>query len=195
MHFSLGSAAKALYTDLDKVFLGHSGSAAELGAYTAAYRLIVIAFLPVRALLDASATQFYRRGASGLSHSYSLTQRLLKAVLPYGALAALLLIAGAQWAPRVLGSSFASASAMLYALAPLPLIQATHYAFADALTAAGLQRLRTRLQWATVCVYALLASMLIPAAGWRGAAVVCVISESLLAALVVLAVRRKVRAS
>jgi len=194
MHFSLGAGAKSLYTDLDKVFLGHCSGGVELGAYTAAYRLIVIAFLPVRALLDASATQFYRRGAAGLAHSYGLTRRLLRIALPYGALAAAALIAGAQWAPRVLGASFAPASTMLYALAPLPIIQATHYAFSDALTAAGLQNLRSRLQWATAGAYAALATLWIPAHGWRGAAAVCVLSESLLALLVMLTVRRRMAA-
>jgi len=191
MHFSLGAGAKALYTDLDKVFLGHSAGAVELGAYTAAYRLVVMAFLPVRSLLDASATQFYRRGAAGIVHSYSLTRHLLKAVLPYGALAAVVMVAGAQWAPRVLGGSFASTTTMLYALAPLPLIQAIHYTFSDALTAAGLQRLRSRLQWITAGVYAGLAAMWIPVYGWRGAAAVCVLSELLLAILVVIAVKRR----
>jgi O-antigen/teichoic acid export membrane protein len=191
-HFALGTGAKALYTDLDKVFLGHCVGAAELGAYTAAYRLVVMAFLPVRSLLDASATQFYRRGAAGLTHSYGLTRHLLKVALPYGALAAGVMVAAAQWAPRVLGPSFGSATTVLYVLAPLPLIQAIHYAFSDALTAAGLQRVRSRLQWTTVCVYVGLAAMLIPAYGWRGAAAVCVVSEGLLAALVVLAVRNRV---
>jgi O-antigen/teichoic acid export membrane protein len=193
-HFALGTGAKSLYTDLDKVFLGHFAGAAELGAYTAAYRLTVMSFLPIRSLLDASATHFYRRGAGGLEHSYGFTKRLLKIALPYGALAALLLVAAAQWTPRILGASFQSATTVLYALAPLPLIQAIHYTFSDALTSAGLQQVRSRLQWLTVCVYAVLASILIPVFGWKGAAAVCVVSESLLAVLVVTTVRTRTRA-
>jgi O-antigen/teichoic acid export membrane protein len=193
-HFALGTGAKSLYTDLDKVFLGHFAGAAELGAYTAAYRLTVMSFLPIRSLLDASATHFYRRGAGGIEHSYGFTKRLLKIALPYGALAALLLVAAAQWTPRILGASFQSATTVLYALAPLPLIQAIHYTFSDALTSAGLQQVRSRLQWLTVCVYAVLASILIPVFGWKGAAAVCVVSESLLAVLVVTTVRTRTRA-
>lgn len=56
--------------------------------------------------------------------------------------------------PYVLGASFESAVPMLRALALLPLIQSLHYSFSDALTIAGLQRLRTRLQWLVAAIYA-----------------------------------------
>jgi O-antigen/teichoic acid export membrane protein len=56
-----------------------------------------------------------------------------------------------------------------------------------------MQRLRTRLQWWVAVVYAVLAFALVPAFGWQGAVVVCLASEALLAVLVVLAVRRRLR--
>ncbi len=61
------------------------------------------------------------------------------------------------------------------------------------LTAAGFQKLRTRLQWLVAAVYAVLAFVLVPAFGWQGAVAVCLVSEALLAVLVVLAVRRRLR--
>jgi O-antigen/teichoic acid export membrane protein len=193
LHFSLGTGAKALYTDLDKVVLARSAAAGELGAYTAAYRLVAMSFLPVRSLLDASASQFYRRGAESLAQSYAFARQLLKVALPYGAAVAVLILAGAELVPYVLGASFESAVPMLRALALLPLIQSIHYSFSDALTAAGLQRLRTRLQWLVAAIYATAAVLVVPRFGWHGAVGVCLGCELLLAVFIVAAVRRRVR--
>jgi O-antigen/teichoic acid export membrane protein len=192
LHFSLGTGAKALYTDLDKVVLARSAVAGELGAYTAAYRLVAMSFLPVRSLLDASASHFYRRGAESLAESYALARRLLRVALPYGVAIGALILLGAELVPHVLGPSFKSAVQMLRALAALPLIQSIHYAFSDALTAAGLQRLRTQLQWTVALIYALLAVVLVPRHGWQGAVGVCLGCELLLAVLIVAALRRRV---
>jgi O-antigen/teichoic acid export membrane protein len=193
LHFSLGTGAKALYTDLDKVVLARTAMAGELGAYTAAYRLVAMSFLPVRSLLDASASHFYRRGAESLAASYAFSLRLLKVALPYGAVVAVAILAGAELAPYVLGASFESSVPMLRSLALLPIIQSIHYAFSDALTAAGLQRLRTRLQWTVALVYAVLAVVLVPRFGWHGAVGVCLGCELLLAVFIVTALRRRVK--
>jgi O-antigen/teichoic acid export membrane protein len=193
LHFSLGIGAKALYTDLDKVVLARSAVVGELGAYTAAYRLVAMSFLPVRSLLDASASRFYRRGAESLAQAYAFALRLLKVALPYGVAVAVLILAGAELVPFVLGCSFESAVPMLRALALLPLIQSIHYSFSDALTAAGMQRLRTRLQWVVAAIYALMAILLVPRFGWVGCVGVCLGCELLLAVLIVAAVRRRVR--
>lgn len=194
LHFSLGIGAKSLYTDLDKVVLARTAAAGELGAYTAAYRLVAMAFLPVRSLLDASASHFYRRGAEGLAESYEFAIKLLKVALPYALACAALILAGAELVPHVLGRSFESATPMLRALAVLPLIQSIHYTFSDALTAAGLQRLRTRLQWIVAAIYAGLAVLFVPRYGWQGAVCVCLGCELLLAVFIVAAVRHRVRA-
>jgi O-antigen/teichoic acid export membrane protein len=82
---------------------------------------------------------------------------------------------------------------MLRALALLPLIQSIHYAFADALTAAGLQFLRTVLQWTVAVLYAVFAVAVVPRYGWQGAVGVCLGSELLLAIFIVAAVRHRVR--
>lgn len=195
LHFSLGTGAKALYTDLDKVVLARTTMAGELGAYTAAYRLVAMSFLPVRSLLDASASHFYRRGAESLAESYAFACRLLKVALPYSAAVGVAILAGAELVPWVLGPSFETAVPMLRALALLPIIQSVHYAFSDALTAAGLQQLRTRLQWIVALVYAAVAIALVPRYGWQGAVGVCLGSELLLAVLIVLTLRRRVRAA
>lgn len=193
LHFSLGTGAKAFYTDFDKVVLARTALSAELGAYTAAYRLVTMAFLPVRSLLDASASQFFRHGGDGIARSNAFASRVLRIAVPCGLAGAVLILIAAELAPFVLGPSFASTTPMLRVLALLPIIQSIHYVYSDALTAAGLQRLRTRLQWWVAAVYAGLAFALVPAFGWQGAVAVCLVSEGLLAVLVVVSVRRRLR--
>jgi len=193
LHFSLGTGAKAFYTDFDKVVLARTALSVELGAYTAAYRLVTMAFLPVRSLLDASASQFYRHGGDSIAHSNAFARHVLRIALPCGLAGAVLILIAAEIAPWVLGPSFEPSTPMLRALALLPIIQSIHYVYSDALTAAGLQQLRTRLQWLVAAVYAALAFALVPTFGWQGAVAVCLVSESLLAVLVVLAVRRRLQ--
>ena len=93
----------------------------------------------------------------------------------------------------MLGPSFDAATPMLRALALLPLIQSIHYVFSEALTAAGMQQVRTRLQWVVAVIYAIAALTVIPRAGWQGAVGVCLGCELMLAVFVVVAVRRRMR--
>ena len=104
-----------------------------------------------------------------------------------------MILIAAEIAPLILGPSFRSTTPMLRVLALLPMIQSIHYVYSEALTAAGFQQIRMRLQWVVAAVYAALAFALVPGFGWQGAVTVCLVSESLLAVLVVLAVRRRLR--
>jgi O-antigen/teichoic acid export membrane protein len=192
-HFSFGISAKAFYTDFDKVVLARTALSAELGAYTAAYRLVTMAFMPVRSLLDASASQIYRHGADGIAQSNAFARRVFRIALPCGLAGAVVILIAAESAPLILGPSFKSTTPMLRVLGVLPVIQSIHYVYSDALTAAGFQQIRMRLQWLVAAVYAALAFTLVPSFGWQGAVTVCLVSESLLAVLVVLAVRRRLR--
>lgn len=182
--FATGIGAKAIYTDADKIMLGHFGTAQALGAYASAYRLTTMAFMPVRALLDASAARFFRAGERGVGDSVSLSIRLLKVSVPYGLLVAAGMYLFAPVVPYVLGSSFSSAPDVLRILCLLPFIQSIHYVLSDALTGAGLQGLRTRIQLFVVAVYLIAGYLAIPVAGWQGAAYVCIGSEALLAVLI-----------
>ncbi len=192
-HFTFGTLAKAAYTDADKVLLGVFHSPAALGAYSSAYRLVVMAFMPVRALLDGVASRFFKAGAQGGRDTFLLARKLLMFSLPYGAAVGAFLYFFAPYLPWVLGASYAGAVPALRALCVLPAIQAIHYVFSDALTGAGHQKLRTQLQFAALLAYLALGFTLIPAHGWLGAAWTCIAAESLLAVMVFAAARIKSR--
>ncbi len=186
--FASGIGAKAVYTDADKIMLAHFASAGALGAYASAYRLTTMAFMPVRALLDASAARFFRAGEGGMGGAVALSLKLLRVSVPYGVFVGGSMYLFAPLVPHILGHSFATAPEVLRILCLLPFIQSVHYVLSDALTGAGLQGLRTKIQLLVVVAYIVAGYLAIPAYGWRGAAVVCISAESLLAVMIALAV-------
>lgn len=188
-YFAFGTTAKAVYTDLDKIVLAREAAPAVLGVYNSAYRLVIMAFMPIRSLLLVTASKFFQVGESGLQHSYAFSLKLLKFSLTYGILTGIGLYFCAPVLPYVLGPSYQDSVPVLQWLSPLPAIQGVHYVLSDALTGAGYQRARTFAQIVTLILYFALAMVLIPAYGWQGAAVVCLISETCLAILIFLIAR------
>ncbi len=57
--------------------LGRLGPFAAVGIYSAAYRAIDAAFIPVRSLLFASYASFFQQGALGIGATLVLARRLL----------------------------------------------------------------------------------------------------------------------
>ena len=186
--FSLGTLAKAIYTDADKLILARFASSADVGLYAAAYRIAAMAFMPVRALLDASAARFFREGEAGISSALRLSRRLLRFALPYAAAASLVMFFVADFVPVIFGPSYTGSVSLLRLLAMLPFVQAIHYTFADALTGSGNQRLRMLAQAIVVAIYIAIAMLIIPSLGPTGAAYTCIVSECTLVLLISVAV-------
>ena len=101
-YFSVGQSAATIYNDIDKTMVARLATLEAAGVYAAAYRLIDVTFIPVRALLTATLPGFYRSGAGGLSASMQYGKRMLVKVLPYSLGAFVTLMAGA---PRCRGFS------------------------------------------------------------------------------------------
>jgi O-antigen/teichoic acid export membrane protein len=60
-------SAQSFYNDIDKTMPARLGTLDETGIYSAAYRLIDIAFIPVRAVLNAALPGFFHNGVEGIS--------------------------------------------------------------------------------------------------------------------------------
>ncbi|WP_028310701.1 oligosaccharide flippase family protein [Derxia gummosa] len=192
-HFASGALARAAYSDTDKVMLGRYAASAELGAYTSAYRIVVMAFVPVRSLLQVTVVRFFRVGQQGMRATLGITRQLLAFTVPYAICASAATWLLAPFIPQLLGPSFAAAVPMCRALALLPVIQSVQFVFADALSGAGHQAVRSRLQGLVGLTYALLGFALIPRLGWVGAAWTCLVGEGLLALLMAVAALRIAR--
>ncbi len=76
--YSIGLSAQGVYNDIDKVMLASLSSLGSAGVYAAAYRVIDLAFVPMRAVLSVTYVRFFRLGASGAEKSATLAVSLLK---------------------------------------------------------------------------------------------------------------------
>jgi O-antigen/teichoic acid export membrane protein len=179
--FSVGLSAFSIYNDIDKTMLARLGSLEATGIYTAAYRLIDVAFIPVKALLNAAYPGIFRSGADGIRGTLRYSRRLMIRIIPYSFCAFAGLMIGASLVPRVLGPDYTKVTEALRWLSLLPLLKTVHFFAADALTGAGHQGARITTQIGIAIFNVLLNLWIIPAYGWRGAAWSSLASDGLLA--------------
>jgi O-antigen/teichoic acid export membrane protein len=179
-YFSTSMSAQTVYNDIDKTMLARLSTLDATGIYAAAYRLIDVAFTPVRSVLFAAYANFFRHGQAGIAVSYSYAKKILPKMMGYSLAIFVGLFVAAPVVPIVLGRDYSGAVEALRWLALLPFFKAMHYFLADSLTGAGYQRIRTLAQ---ICVAVLNVGLnlwLIPAYSWRGAAWASLASDAAL---------------
>jgi len=169
-YFSVSLSAQTIYNDIDKTMLAGLSSLEATGIYAAAYRLIDVAFVPVKSLLAAAYTKFFQRGSAGISGTIDFSRRLSPIAGIYGLTAGIGLFLLAPVIPHLLGDEYAGAVEALRWLAPLPFLKAMHYFAADTLTGAGFQGVRSAVQVIVAVFNALINLWLVPLYSWRGAA-------------------------
>ena len=181
LYFSVSLSAATIYNDIDKTMVARLATLEAAGVYGAAYRLIDVAFIPIRALLSATLPGFFRIGKEGLGATIRHSRRLLVRVIPYSLFAFVALWVAAPLVPHILGHQYAEITQALRWLALLPVLKTIHYFTADALTGAGHQGTRTLIQTGVAAFNVLINLWLIPAYGWGGAAGSSIASDGLLA--------------
>ena len=189
LYFSGSLSAQTIYNDVDKTMLARLATLDANGIYSAAYRLIDVAFIPVGAVLAAAYPGYFRQGHGKIQATYEYARRLLPRPIAYSLLAFVGLLLGAPLVPKILGSEYLRTEEALRWLAILPLFKTIHYFFADALSGAGHQGLRMCLQ-IVVAIFNVLANLwVIPTYSWRGAAWSSLASDGFLALLMWMAIR------
>jgi O-antigen/teichoic acid export membrane protein len=168
-HFATGLSAQTIYNDIDKTMLSRLSTLEATGIYGAAYRLIDVAFVPVRSLLWAATPGMFRAGEKGIRGSVGYLKRLLPGAVAYAAAIFLALIVSAPLIPRILGPQYVLSVQALRWLAPIPLMRTIHTAFGDTLASAGHQRTRMLLQVLVAALNILINLWIIPLYSWRGA--------------------------
>jgi O-antigen/teichoic acid export membrane protein len=179
-YFAVGLSAQSIYNDIDKTMLASLASVEATGLYAAAYRLIEVAFVPMRSLLDASYTRFFKAGKTGVKGTWLVARKLLPMMGGYGLVAAAGLYLCAPVVPWVLGPEYQMAVPALQWLAPIVLLKGLHYIAADTLTGADLQGYRSLTQIGVAVLNIVLNLWLIPRYGWQGAVIASLVSDGLL---------------
>jgi O-antigen/teichoic acid export membrane protein len=194
-YFGAGLSAQTVYNDIDKTMLASLSTLDATGIYAAAYRVIDVAFTPVKSVLYAAYSSFFRSGQHGIAGSYSYAKRLMPRMIGYSLLACAGLFLFAPLFPLVIGKDFARTVEALRWLAVLPVLKSIHYFFADALTGAGHQGVRAAAQIVVALTNVGLNFWLIPAYSWRGAAWSSIACDGLLAVCLYVALRIVMRRS
>jgi O-antigen/teichoic acid export membrane protein len=183
-YFSGGESAQSIYNDLDKSMLARLSTLDATGIYAAAYRLVDVAFVPVRSLVFAAYPGFFREAERKATGTYRYACKLLPKALLAGVFTSAAVMLGAPLVPKILGVEYAHTVEALRWLAVLPLLKTVHYFFADALTGAGYQGLRMFLQILVAVFNIGLNLWILPMYSWRGAVWSSLASDGLLALLV-----------
>lgn len=180
IYFAVGISGQTIYNDIDKTMLAKFASLEATGFYASAYRILDVAFVPVRSLLFATYSKFFRQGKDGIIGSVQLAKRVLPIAIAYGFLAGIGLIAIAPALPYVFGKEYIGSVQVLQWLAPLPLLKTVQYFAADTLTGAGFQGIRSLLQGSIAAFNFGINLWLIPRYSWQGAVWSSLASDGLL---------------
>ncbi len=178
-YFSISLSAETVNQNIDKTMLARLSTLDATGLYSAAYRLIDIAFIPVQSLMGAAYTKFFQKGVAGISGSINFAIRLSGISGLYGIIAGLGIYFLAPVVPYILGNDYVGVIAALHWLAPLPFLMSLQYFAADTLTGAGFQGMRSAVQVTTALFNFLLNLWLIPLYSWKGAAWASLASDGL----------------
>lgn len=183
--YSIGLSSKSVYINIDKAILARYVSPEINGAYTAAFRLIYMAYTPIQAVLCATSARFFRDGANGVGPAFRIATRIVIYGSVYCSVFAMLVFIGAPLIRYILGDGYALSIDILRWLALLPLILMLQDTYSDALMGADRQMVRSFFQVivALMCFGANMA--LVPKFSWMGAVAATYLSQIVLAALVI----------
>lgn len=182
LSFSVSSSSISIYNDIDKTFLISLGQTYAAGIYSAAYRAVDVATMPIYSVYTAAAPRFFRVGAQGVDQAIALARKTMSRTLPYAFGAALLLFVAAPLLPVAFGRSFRESVDVLRWLSLLPVLRALHYGWGSAITASASQWNRTAIQFGAAALNVGLDFLLIPHWSWRGAAAASLLTDAALAA-------------
>ena len=188
--FAFGGAALKLYADIDKTMLARLATLEAAGAYSAGYRVMDLAQVPLVALLISALPRFFRVGEAGSGSVIRYGWRIVPIPLLYAVLVGAAMFACAPLLPLVLGTSYQSAITTLQWLAWLPLIGLPRLLLQYLLIGADLQKAVVNVLGLGAALNILLNLWLIPLWNWRGAVLSTYIAEIVMAfVMIILGIR------
>lgn len=176
--FAVSTSSQNFYNDADKLILGRLDGGAAAGIYTAAYRVVDMAFTPLRSILAVALPKFFAAATSEEVHD--VRSRFMRRGLVLAATMSAGSAACAPVLPIVLGPQFRDSVVILLALSPIPILRYAHVLFADQLAALGHQMVRTIAQVVIAIANVFLNIWLIPKWGIMAATVISLGSDLLL---------------
>jgi O-antigen/teichoic acid export membrane protein len=180
--FSFWGIAEKMYVDADKLMLARLSSLEVVGLYSAGYRVVDLAFLPLYALLSSAVPRFFRAGHVGVAGAWRYARRVAPIAIGYGSAVGLVLFFAAPLLTILLGEAYVDAVEVVRWLCWLPLVSSPRLLLQYALATSG----RHKAGMTAVAIGGganiLMNFGLIPTLGWQGAAIATYAAEILMAA-------------
>jgi O-antigen/teichoic acid export membrane protein len=181
--FSIVLSARGVHGDVDKAVLARMASPAIAGQYTAAFRLVYLACLPITATMFSIQARVFRKGhEGGLAGTLGALRQVVMIAWAYCLLIAIGIYAAAPIVPWLLGDSYQLSTEILQWFSLLPFLLVVHWAGSEALSGADAQRRLSLLHALTAAMALLLNVLLVPHYGWRGAVMAVYGSQGFLVA-------------
>ena len=168
-----------LHNDGDKLTMSARNLGADVGLYAAAYRMVMLAVIPINALVTSSYRTFVDPSVG--NHLRRAAKYTLATTVYCTIAAAVLIVAAPVAIPLVVGDGFSGAVSMTRWLAPLMIVRGlTHFPMSALM---GLGHARARLWCISVsaAVAMVLYVTLIPSMSWKGAIIGSYCSDAVLA--------------
>lgn len=181
--FSVSLSSQTIYNDIDKTMLASLVNLDGAGLYATSYRIIDVAFTPVKSLLYSTYAKFFQFGEEGIEGSLRLSRRILPFAVLYGGI---FIFASFLLSPLIhiiFGTKFVGSEYYLRLLSPLIFLKSLHYLAADALTGADKQNVRTLAQILVAAINVILNLILLPVFGVIGAIISSIACDLILAVL------------
>ncbi|WP_419900104.1 oligosaccharide flippase family protein [Roseomonas sp. USHLN139] len=190
--FGAEAALQASVGDLDKPIVLEFAGATQAGLYAAAFRIIGISYLPIRALGYALYGRLFRLAAEDRRAAIAYGVKLLPVGAGIGFVAALGVLVGSGLLPFIFGGAYEELPALLRLICLLPAAFAIYIVGADVLSAIGRQTERLAMVGVSLAATFGLVWLALPIAGIEGAAIARLLVTIATAALVwALVLRRR----
>jgi O-antigen/teichoic acid export membrane protein len=169
--------ALAIQEDSDKILLVRFADGADAGLYAAAYRLVQLGFLPIRALIGSSHPRFLLDTPGVKREHLDRTWRYTRPAVLYSIVAAIGIAVTAPVVPAFFGSEYEGTLPLLVALSPLVVLRSISLFPLNALM--GLKRYGTRFAViaSAAAINVALNVVLIPALSIWGAVLSTAVTE------------------
>lgn len=191
--FAQAAILQALQFSVDRFAIGRMGDAEMLGMYGAVMRFVQYSMIPVTAIARMTFPHFFLHGQKGMAHAKAYALKILPVIMLAAAAVSVGLILFSGLIGAALGPHFRPVVGMLRTAALIPLGVALQIAFADALTGADAQGLRTVIMGGGFCLIGVLAALGVNLGGVYGAILGVLAGHILLGAALLVAVEFKAR--
>ena len=182
--FAAETALQASVKDLDKPIVLQFLGAEAAGLYAAAFRIVDVVSLPIRALGYAVYARMFKLAAEDPAECRRLARRSLGMAVALGAAGGLGLLLFAWLLPLVFGAAYAALPGLVRWLSPMPALFGAFVIGADLLTAVGRQSHRLGVVVVSLALTLGMCWVLTPLLGLEGAILARLGVQALTVALV-----------